>query len=83
MDVEEQIKLESHDLKNLIKTVNEVRLDRGLAEAPWGNVLIIPFSNAEEAVLSPDKLKEKLSKKSTDKKQNKKNTKEENDEDDN
>jgi len=58
LDVSEQIKLEEHDLKNLIKTINMIRLDRGLSEVEWGDVLLIPYSKAEEAVLSPKRLKE-------------------------
>ncbi|PIU51999.1 hypothetical protein COS91_01555 [Candidatus Desantisbacteria bacterium CG07_land_8_20_14_0_80_39_15] len=58
LDVQEQIKLEEHDLKNLIKTVNEVRLDRGLEATEWGNILMIPYSNAEQAIISPQKIKD-------------------------
>ncbi len=35
----------------MIRTINEVRADRGLAPVAWGDRPVIPFSDASLAVL--------------------------------
>ena len=43
--------LDERDLRNQIRTVNEVRASRGLHKVKWGDQPIIPFSNAAIAKL--------------------------------
>ena len=46
--------LDERDLRNQIRTVNEVRASRGLHKVEWGDAPIIPFSNAAIAQLDSD-----------------------------
>ncbi len=48
-DIESQS--DERDLRNQVTVVNEVRSKRGLSAKQWGNVPIIPFSDAKQAVL--------------------------------
>ena len=54
LDIESYVKQMDADLKNLVKTINEVRRDRGLPSVAWGNTPIIPYSDASQAILPTD-----------------------------
>jgi len=43
LDQLDQVKISEMELKNQIKTVNEIRRERGYTSVPWGKTPIIPF----------------------------------------
>jgi len=57
LDLREQIEIDEKDLKNQVRSVNEIRASRGLQKAPWStgkngeDKVIIPWSRAREALL--------------------------------
>lgn len=60
LDAKYMSEMDSADLKNQVRTINEVRESRGLAAVSWGDTPVIPFSNASLATLPIDgKPKEK------------------------
>jgi len=56
LDELEQMNITQMELKNFIKTVNDVLKERGLPPKPYGDKPIIPFSNAALAQLPPESL---------------------------
>jgi len=60
LDAKYMSEMDSADLKNQVRTINEVRESRGLPAVSWGDTPVIPFSNASLATLPTDeKPKEK------------------------
>ena len=57
MDASIVSELDTNDLKNQVRTINEVRQTRGLAPVEWGDTPVIPFSNAALAKLPTGKAK--------------------------
>ena len=51
LDAKYVSEIDSMDLKNQVRTINEVRETRGLPPVPWGYTPVIPFSNASLATL--------------------------------
>ena len=51
LDLKDAIEIQEADLRNQIRTVNEIRQERGLMPVPWGDEPIIPFSDASKARL--------------------------------
>ena len=51
LDMITQSKIDASDLEHFVKNINQVRAERGLDPAPWGDDLLIPWSSAKDAVL--------------------------------
>ena len=42
-------------MKNQVKSINEIRQEQGLSPVDWGDKPIIPWSDANSAILNPQK----------------------------
>jgi len=55
VDKKDQATVDAIYLKNQVKSINEIRQEQGLSPVDWGDKPIIPWSDANSAILNPQK----------------------------